>query len=115
MAVEPLRPAISIGDVSRAEGNSGTTDFVLTVSLSAVADGVVSVDYATDDGTATAPDDYATAGDTLTFDAGVTSQIVTIAVVGDSTSEADETFLVNLSNASGARLTGPQGVGTIEN
>ena len=49
---------ISINDVSLPEGNSGTTPFNFTVSLSAAASFPVTVKYATADGTATAPSDY---------------------------------------------------------
>src|SRR5207249_4759706 len=43
-------PTLSIGDVSRAEGNAGTTAFTFTLSLSAVSGQTVTVDYATADG-----------------------------------------------------------------
>ena len=49
---------ISINDLSVLEGNSGTTAFNFTVSLSAAATFPVTVKYATADGTATAPTDY---------------------------------------------------------
>ena len=45
-------PALSINDVSLAEGNSGTTNAVLTATLSAAAPFAVTVDYATANGTA---------------------------------------------------------------
>src|SRR5262249_43260450 len=44
---------------------------------------------------------------------GQTSKTVTITVHGDVKFEADETFFVNLSNASGAVIGDGQGVGTI--
>jgi hypothetical protein len=63
----------------------------------------VTVDYATEDGTATSAD-YTSASGTLTFNAGVTSQTFTVAVKADSLDEADETVTVSLSNASGATI-----------
>ena len=45
---------LSISDVSVAEGNSGTTSLVFTVTLSAASGQSVTVNYATADGTATA-------------------------------------------------------------
>ena len=47
---------ISINDVSMAEGNSGQTAFQFTVSLDAPQTAPVTVDFATADGTATAPE-----------------------------------------------------------
>src|SRR5262249_50889102 len=52
-------PRISINDVSKKEGNSGTTAFVFTVSLSTTYDQIVTVRYATANGTAKVTDhDY---------------------------------------------------------
>ena len=45
-------PRVSISDVTKREGNSGTTRFVFTVSLSAASSTPVVVNYATEDGTA---------------------------------------------------------------
>jgi hypothetical protein len=109
-------PRISIGDVSLNEGNSGTTKFNFTVSLSAAYDAAVTVGYATANGTATiANRDYQARSGTVTFAAGVTSQTITILVNGDRTKELNETFYVNLSNAVSALITDSQGVGTIVN
>jgi hypothetical protein len=106
---------ISIGDVSVAEGNSGTANAVFTVSLSGVASVPVAVDFATADGTAVAGSDYAAAAGTLTFTPGQTSKAITVLVNGDTAVEPDETFFVNLSNPSGATIADGQGVGTITN
>jgi uncharacterized repeat protein (TIGR01451 family) len=109
-------PAIIISDVSQAEGNAGTTNFAFTVTLSAPSATPVTVDYATADDTATAPSDYAAIGSTqLLFPALSTSQQITVAVAGDTVTEPNEAFLVNLSNPSGAAITDAQGLGTIQN
>ena len=56
-------PSLSINDVALTEGQSGTTNARFTVTLSAASGNVVTANYATADGTATAPADYtATAG-----------------------------------------------------
>ncbi len=111
----PPSPTVSIADTSVVEGNSGTTSAVFTVSLSAAATQTTSVAYATSDGTATAPSDYAAASGTLTFAPGQTKQTITVAVVGDTQVEPDETFFVNLSNAQGAQLGQAKATGTIKN
>lgn len=108
---------ITISDVTGPEGNSGTTPFAFTVTLSAPSPNVVTVDYATADGTATLADnDYIAASGTLTFNFGEQVKTITVQVVGDATFEADETFVVNLTNPSGgAVIADNQGVGTILN
>jgi hypothetical protein len=108
-------PALSIGDASVAEGNAGTTTANFTVTLSAPATSTVTVNYATANGTATAGSDYVAASGTLSFPVGTTSRPIAITVVGDTTVEPNETFVVNLSAPSGATLLDAQGVGTITN
>jgi hypothetical protein len=51
-------PAISLNDVTVNEGNSGTTNAVFTVTLSATSSSTVSVNFATADITANAGSDY---------------------------------------------------------
>jgi len=107
-------PSISIDDVSVSEGNSGTTNATFTVSLSPASGLPASVQYTTQDGTATAPGDYSAASGTLNFSAGETSKPVTVHVQGDFAKEPDETFTVQLSNAAGSTITDTTGVGTIQ-
>src|SRR5262249_46076125 len=96
--------------------NSGTTNFVFTVTLSAVSGQTVSVDYATANGTATTADnDYTAASGTLSIPAGSTTGTITVAVTGDTRNEINETFTVNLSNAVHGSITDAQGTGTIVN
>jgi hypothetical protein len=76
----------------------------------------VTVDYTTNDGTATTADgDYAAASGTLTFNPGQTTKTVDVTVNGDLTHEADETLTVDLSNESNANLLDTSGLGTITN
>ena len=114
-AVEMI--GITINDVSMSEGNSGTTSFVFTVTLSAPSPNNISVDFATADGTATVADnDYAQVSSTLSFPYGTQTGTVTVAVTGDTNLEPDENFFVNLSNATGgAIIIDNQGMGTIVN
>ena len=56
------------------------------------------MDDATADGTALAGSDYTTASGTLTLDPGVTSQTLTVSVLGDMATETDETFSPALTN-----------------
>src|SRR6185295_16106875 len=114
--VEPAStPALSIDDVTVTEGNGGTVNATFNVTLSAAATGTVTVAFATADGTATAGTDYVASSGTLTFTAGQTVKTVTVAVNGDTTAEANETFFVNLSAPSGATISDGQGQATITN
>jgi hypothetical protein len=110
-------PRIRINDVIRLEGNSGTTRFVFTVSLSAAYDEGVTVNFATADGSATVADhDYQAQSGTLTFAPGETTKTISIVVHGDKKKEPDEWFAVNLSGVSdNALLLDPQGIGWILN
>lgn len=111
--------AFSIGDVTLAEGNAGTTSFVFTItqttdSPTAIPD---SVDYATADGTAGAPLDYTTTTGTASFTPDSKTETVIVPVVGDVGFEGDETFFVNLTPPSSPNCTisDNQAVGTITN
>jgi Calx-beta domain len=73
----------------------------------------VTVQYATADGGATAGSDYQAVGGTLTFAPGETSKTITVPVNGDRLPEPNETFFVNLGNATNATIADGQGVGTI--
>jgi len=109
-------PTLSINDVAQNEGNSGTTNLSFTVNLSVVSQQAVTVNYATANGTAAAPGDYAAIPPTiLTFGAGEISKQISVAVVGDTLLEQNENFVVNLSNPSNAGISDDQGVGTIVN
>ena len=113
-AAAPPPPTLSINDVSVTEGNSGTASAVFTVALSASSSQTVTVTYFTANGTATAGSDYtAIAATTLSFTPGQTSKTVTVQVLGDTASEGNETFFVNLTGPSNATIADGQGQGTI--
>jgi len=95
------------------EGNTGSTIATFTVTLSAAYDANVTVNYAAANGTATAGSDYQAATGTLTFAPNETSKIVPVQVIGDRLAEANETFVVNLSNPTNAGIADGQGVDTI--
>ncbi len=109
-------PTLSIGDVSKDEGNSGTTNFAFPVTLSAASSQSVTVNCTVAGETATAPSDFAPlVGCNLTFAPGETSKTITVAVVGDTVAEDNETFKVSLSGATNATLADGIGLGTIKN
>jgi hypothetical protein len=104
-------PVIVIDDVTATEGSEA----LFTVSLDrSHPDQEISVNFATVDGSALAGQDYAAQSGTLTFAPGDTRQTLAIEILGDAESELEETFSVELSNASvNAFILDNQGLGTI--
>ncbi|MBN4003431.1 Calx-beta domain-containing protein [Nostoc sp. LPT] len=111
------QPTITISDVSITEGNTGTTTNAnFTISLSNPNYQQVTVNYNTSDGTAQVADsDYNSALGTITFNPGETSKVISIDVIGDNQTEANETFAVNLLGATNGAITDSLGVATIIN
>lgn len=108
-------PGIFISNVTVIEGGTGTTiNASFTISLSATSDIPVTVNYMTSNGTATAGSDYTAIANTLlTFSPGVTSQTITVTVIGDAIVESNETYYVVLATPTNASLSIQQGNGTI--
>lgn len=111
----PVLPKLSIADLSLPEGSAGAVMAKLKVRLSAASADTVTVQYATADGSATAGSDYKARSGTLTFAPGATSASISITVNGDTVAEADETFVVNLSNPGNAVISDGQGLITLGN
>ncbi len=106
----PAPPAFSISSASADEGGK----LVFTVSRSNASPGTFAVSYATSNGSAAAPDDYAAASGTLTFTDSA-SQTISIATVADGAQELDEAMLVTLSGpTNGATISTAQATGTIK-
>ena len=106
-------PTLSINDVTQPEGNAGTSNAVFTVTLSAPSALPITAHYSTADGTATGGVDYLPTFGTLTFAPGVTTQTISVPIIGDTLNEDNETFFVNLFSASIATIQRIQGIGTI--
>ncbi len=100
MAVQVL-PQIQVGDISISEAD-GFADVVF--SISAASEQVVSVSYSSGSGTSTSSSDFASFSGTISFAPGETSKSLRVAVYGDNQAEAQETFLVKLSNPVNASL-----------
>ena len=102
---------IAVANARVDEGADAVLAFAVT--LSRAASRVVTVDYATADGSAHAGDDYTAASGTLTFQTGESSQTIEVTVLDDAHDDGEETL--TLSNAAGGRLTDGEATGTIEN
>ncbi|MBD2441121.1 S-layer family protein [Nostoc sp. FACHB-110] len=86
------------------EGLTSPQNATYTVSLSQASSQTITVRYATANGTATAGVDYTNTTGTLTFNPGETSKVINIAILNDSTNEANETFTLSLTSPTNASL-----------
>ncbi|WP_298820697.1 Calx-beta domain-containing protein, partial [uncultured Chloroflexus sp.] len=93
---EPVR--IRINDVTRLEGNSGVANANFVVQLNRISDRDILIDYTTTDGTAITGLDYNAITGTLTIPAGQILVSLPVGIIGETLSEDDEFFTVNLSN-----------------
>jgi hypothetical protein len=93
---DPPGVAVSSPRAGEADGRA-----VFTVTLTAPSTNPVTVPYATKDGSATAPADYAATSGTLTFAPGERSKVVEVPLVDDKLSEGDESFTLNAGAATG--------------
>ncbi|MEY2475946.1 MAG: hypothetical protein QOG87_1261 [Actinomycetota bacterium] len=109
-----LPPKISVSDASAVEGNSGTPTLVFTITLSRSASNSVSVNYATQAGTAGATDFVATSG-TRTIPAGARSATVAVTIKPDLIREGTEAMTLRLSAPVRATIADYQGLGYIYN
>ena len=108
---ESAKRYLAVSDATASEDEDPTMAF--TVTLDQAADHAITVDCATADGTATADKDYTATSGTLTFNAGEVSKTVHVSILNDTIVDKDETVRLTISNASGAEITDPDGIGTI--
>ena len=102
-------PTVDIGDASASEGE--TAEF--TVTLSPSSGQTVTVDFATEGGTAQSGSDFTAQSGSLTFPAGTTTWQIAVPTVEDTAPESTERFTVTLGNPDGATLGDASGQGTI--
>ncbi|HUS11297.1 MAG TPA: Calx-beta domain-containing protein [Pyrinomonadaceae bacterium] len=96
------RIQFSASSLTVSEGGGAAT---LTINRTGISSGVATVDYATQDGTATQKGDYTIKRGTLTFADGETTKTLEVPIVDDVFVEGDETFTVTLSNVTGTGVT----------
>ena len=111
-------PHLSVED---AEAHEADGEMAFTVRLEPHGLGIVTVDYATRDGSgdtgAVAGEDYTETSGTLRFNPLETERTVTVPIIDDAHEDDGETFTLRLSNPQGARLRSGEGeaTGTIRN
>ncbi len=89
------QPVVSVGDVQLDEGQ-GPASF--TVMLSASTSDTVTMDFATQDGSALQGLDYTAMNGNISFTAGQTQQTILVPLIDDTEVESTETFGLVLSN-----------------
>ncbi len=109
--------SLSVSDFTTEEGEDDKNVFIqVKMAFTGDLDGEVTTTVNTVDGTATAGEDYeAVVGAVLTFSSSVTEQEIKIKIIGDTEVEANETFTLELTNASGATISKGSGTITINN
>ena len=105
------QPQLTVGS---GEDTEDAGSFTFTVTLNPSSLQTVTVDYATNGGTATSGSDYTPANGTLTFSPGDTTKNVTVSIADDDVDESDETFNLTLSDAVNAGIPLPTGTFTIQ-
>ncbi|MBS9391304.1 MAG: hypothetical protein HEQ33_21370 [Dolichospermum sp. WA123] len=106
-------PIIKINNISIVEGNSGTKTGTVTVTLNAVTDKTVTVNYTTANNNAIAGNDYTATSGQLSFAPGETTKTINVNILGDNIAEANESFFVNLSNPTNAIIDPNAGSGIV--
>jgi uncharacterized protein len=109
------RAALSVGDASVLEGDSGTTDLVFPVSLSRPLSQPLTFCATTVPGTAWPGVDFEPYAACRTVPAGQTAASVTVRVRGDRIREPDERLSLVVAGLAQARVTDARATGTIRN
>ena len=110
--IQPAR--LSVQGDRGYEWSGGWIDFTVSVDRDSVEP--FTVDYRTEDVTATAGQDYTAKSGRLTFQpTGQRSQEVRVYLLDDDVEDGGETFKLVLHNPNGAVLEKAEGIGTIDN
>lgn len=106
-------PTLAVGNVRVAEPASGTATARFLATLSRAHENPVSFTWATQNVSAHAGSDYATAGGTVTIPAGETSAWLDVTILSDAVIEPDETFRLFFSSPVSLGLPQVYAYGTI--
>jgi uncharacterized repeat protein (TIGR01451 family) len=108
-------PTMSIFDATVTEGDAGLSQAQFRIQLSGASGQQVGANFATANGSASAPTDYVSTNGSVLLVPGETSRILPVFVRGDRLNESAETFLVNLTSPFNATLADAQAAGSILN
>ncbi|HYT94494.1 MAG TPA: Calx-beta domain-containing protein [Gemmataceae bacterium] len=110
LAVETLEDRLTpsasfyIDPITVVEGNTGTLNALIPVTLLGSHGNNVTVDYKTADGMAIAGSDYAAVSGTLSFNKNQGTRKIAVPIKGDRLVETSESFSIQLSNPRGATI-----------
>ena len=107
----PAQPTLTL-DVGPNRFSEAAGSVQICVVPSAPSTQRITVQVATADGTATAPDDYVSHSGTVALQPQQQRACFTVTLVDDADAEGDETFTVRLSNPVNATLGGARAVAT---
>lgn len=94
---------------------SAASSIEFKISLDRPVSQDVSIDYATQPGTAVSPTDFVATTGTLTIPAGSGSGSIKVTIIPDSTRKDDQQFSILFSNARNCTLANSEAIGTISN
>src|SRR5262249_13293028 len=101
-------PVLSVGDVSQFETN-GTTTFTFTIYSDVLFSSDTTFNFTTADGSGVALADYLPTSGTATITAGTRSTQVNVTVLGNTVSQPNREFFLQISNPSQGTLGRSQG------
>ena len=104
-------PTVSVNDASITEGTGSTKTLTFTITQS--ARGKSRVLFTTVSDSAKVPADFLTKTGSVRFAGNKLTKTVSVTIVGDTLDEPDETFLLELTGATGATIVDGEGLGTI--
>src|SRR5688572_10223400 len=107
-AASTLQFAASTYSVAESAGPVG-----LTVQRVGDPNEIVSVEYATADGTATKGSKYAASSGTLAFGVGETNKLITVPILNNGFAEGTKTFQIVLTNPTGGAILGARATTTV--
>jgi uncharacterized delta-60 repeat protein len=111
---DPL-PTISIEDTTVTEGDSGTKTALFTVTRTGLTDRGITFSARTADGTAHAQEDYLSINSNFIFLSPTSASVtVPVQIIGDTITETDKAFVVNISSAANATIARSAAVGVIK-
>lgn len=109
-----LEPIKFVMDAPSGGGVGTPNSAVFQVKLSAPSATPVTVSYSTMDSTALADSDYTAVSGSILFEPGQTTKTVLVPIKPDTLAEPSESFTVKLGTATGATISKPVGMGTIQ-
>ena len=104
---------INVLDSAMIELDSGTVPMPFVVYIPVTSTNIITVEYATSNGSAIAGEDFVNISGTLVFTPGEFIKLVLVDIIGDTKDEPNETLTLTLSNPVNAPLGDDIGVGTI--